>query len=165
MSKRTEILKYLKDRILRADLFDGEVFTSQQRAYALEDLPCALIRIQSEKQEVFTESVPRTIRKMADISIELIAEHDDGAEEEMHDVFSDLEKAVIGDDTLGDLVSRLMPESLEFTTYLQAERPIISGKLSISAQYYESMAVSQSLPDLTLNPEIMEDFISGHRNT
>ncbi len=165
MSKRTEILKYLKERIEQADLFDGEVFTSQQRAYALEDLPCALIRIQSEKQEVFTESVPRTIRKMANISIELIAEHDEGAEEELHDVFSDLEKAVIGDDTLGDLISRLMPESLELTTYLQAERPIISGKLTFTAQYFESMAAAEQLPDLTLNPEIMEDFISGHRNT
>ena len=110
--------------------------------------------IGQERQEVHSESAPRVIKKTAELSIQVIAEHTDGAEIEMHEVFSDFENLILGDEILGDLVSRIMPDSVEFGAYMQAERPIISGKLKCEAIYYESMVREKILPDLEINSEI-----------
>ena len=166
MSKRSEILKYIQEKIECAALFDGPVFTSQDKAYTLEELPCSLLLIAKEKQEVFTESRPRVIRKRAEVSLEMIAEHVTGVEEELHEIFSDLEYLILRDDTLGGIASRLMPDTLEFTSFMQGERPIISGRLRFEVIYFESMAVQEDLPDLKLESEITltEELNNGTGN-
>ncbi len=166
MSKRSEILKYIQDKLECAALFDGPVFASQDKAYTLEELPCVLLLISKEKQEVFTESAPRVIKKTAEVSLHMIAEHVPGIEEELHEAFSDIEYLILSDDTLGDLVSRLMPDSLEFTSFMQGERPITSGRLKFDVIYYESMAIKEDLPDLQLMPEIIlkEELNNGTGN-
>jgi hypothetical protein len=159
MSKRAEILEYLARGLASANLFDGPVFTSQQKAYALEEMPCALILIARERQELQSESVPRVFKKTAEVSLQVIGEHAPGAEEEMHEVFSDIEFLILGDDTLRDSVSRVIPDSLEFETFMQGNRPIISGTLKFEVIYFESFEPENSqderLPALELDPRIV----------
>ena len=156
MSKRTEIIRYIRDLLEQAQTFDGPVYTSQSKAYSLEELPCALLVISKEKQEILSESAPRVIKKTSECSLQLIAEFEEGAEEEMHDVLSDIEHLILGDDTLGDRISRLMPDSLEFSTHMEGERPIISGKFKFEATYYERMIRDQELPTMNVNAKIVE---------
>lgn len=158
MSKRSEIIEHIKTILTDADLIDGPIHDSQTKAYALDELPCALVLIQREMAEVFSESTLE-LKKTAELSIQVIGEHTDGAELEIHDVLSEIERALLMDDSLGNLVSRVKPDSIEIATFLQGERPIIAGTVKVHVHYFELIfGNEESHPLDSINLDLEEAY-------
>ena len=73
----------------------------------------------------------------AELSVQIVGEHTEGAEIEIHDVLSQVEHVLMSDDSLGNRISRVRPDSVEVATFLQGERPIIAGTVRVNIHYFE----------------------------
>jgi len=65
----------------------------------------------------------------------------------LHQIISEVEHILFTDDSMGDLVSRIMPHQMEIETYFEGERPLGIATLSCDVTYFEEFRRGEDVTD------------------
>jgi hypothetical protein len=143
MSKRNNIINHICTLLKKNTVFTGNVFSSKVSVIDIETLPCVLVSIPQESAEVFAQATRLELKKSANLAIQIIVDSTEETESELHDMAALIEGLILQDDSLGDQVSRVSLEGIEFEVNLEGERPIGTATMKFVVTYFEMVLSEQ----------------------
>ena len=140
---RDHVLKLLQDANLNIS-----VFNCRREAYQESELPCALVSIEHEENELFSQSGGE-VKKISDLSIEIILPGSLGSEDRIDDLTKKIEELLFQDPSLNDLVNLCTLKNTEITSLRETELDLTLAKMNFEIAYFASITPGhQSLTPL-----------------
>jgi len=147
MSKRNKIIHYVCHLLSEEVTLCGRVVLSRVKTLELDQLPCTLVGISRETAEIVSNTSFLNLKKTAELTIQILIEGEENSEDVLHQIISEVEHILFTDDSMGDLVSRIMPHQMEIETYFEGERPLGIATLSCDVTYFEEFRRGEDVTD------------------
>lgn len=137
MSKRVEIINAVRSLLRKGGLCSGRVYSSRVKSLDLELIPSIYVGIHRETNEVFSQTNCLQLKRDPILTVEVRVEGEENAEECLHTIASQIERLLLADDSISNLVSRIAPDEIEIGVNLESETPIGCAVLRFNVSYYE----------------------------
>jgi hypothetical protein len=136
---RRKLVELLKDKTDAAD----RVFQNRARQLWPEELPAILVYSRSETAREF-DTAPRSIERELQIAVEIVAAADEELDETLDALAEQVERRLMGDDTLGNLCSDIILTGTEMSISGEGETLFGSAILNFRVLYHTEIYVQDA---------------------